>query len=332
LHKRKMKTKDTIWWILIVTSIAATMVHQWIVIQERKMNEQIQGSDYFQAYLEVIDTAGRSRRFAIGSPISASRDVLLKPFVKSTQSSNAFFIPLPQARTLEFEGQFVGDVERGGSCNVDILSYVPHGITHLETSAHILGAASAPPTVKDIPPQHLSGIALLIDLTHLETNPGSRIPWDAVEEKLKQNVLPVSMLAIKTKASMLPPDYDFSGNDFLSVSPSAARGIHDYEVTINGTADPSTILQRRIDCLILDLPSIDPEEDQGKLLAHRRFFGLPDTGHDAQDPEKRVLVELARFENLSEGYYFVTVTPPLFQANAVSTGIIFQHLTEILKQ
>jgi arylformamidase len=326
-----MKTKDTIWWIIIVALITATMVHQWIVTQGQKMNKQKPGSSYFKAYLEVIDTGGKSRRFLIGLPVSAGRNVLLNPFVKSTQSSNAFFMPLPQAQTLEFEDQFVGDVERGGSCNVDILSFVPHGITHLETSAHILSAASAPPTVKDIPPQHLSGIALLIDLTHLETKPGSRIPWDAVEEKLKQNVLPVSMLAIKTRASLLPPDYDFSGNDFLSVSPSAARGIHDYEVTVHRNADPSTALQRRIDCLILDLPSIDPEEDQGKLLAHRNYFGLPETGHDASDLERRVLVELARFNNLSEGYFFVTVTPPLFQANAVSTGIMFQPLTEILK-
>lgn len=274
--------------------------------------------------IEATDADGKTRRFRLGEPKPVSREVLFTP---GTTASNAFHLPGIHSRTVEFEGQFTGDVNRGGSCNVDLLSYVPHGITHLETAAHILSADANPPTVKDIPPGHLSGIAYLMDLTHLEAEPGGQIPWKAIESKLKKNTLPISMLALKTRASFLPAHYDFSGKDFLSLSPEAAKGIHDYAFFTAG----SPPVRQPIHCLLLDLPSIDPEADGGKLLAHRNFFGLPMKGHKGEDREKRALAELAWFSDIDEGYYYAAITPPRFQANAVSTGIIFQPLNASLR-
>jgi kynurenine formamidase len=264
---------------------------------------------------KAADAEGKDRWFGLGEPLRVSREVLFKG---GTEAPNAFHLTPISSRTVEFEGQFIGDVRRGGSCNVDTLSYVPHGLTHLETSAHILNPDTNPPTVKDIPAEKLSGMALLIDLSERGEEAGQKIPWEAVQAKLERNTLPISMLAIKTVSSLLPQDYDFSGKDFLCLSPVAAKGIHDYKAAGS-----------RIDCLILDLPSIDRESDGGKLLAHRGFFGLPDTGFDGVDTEKRALVELAIFSGLKEGYYYVTITPPLLETNAVSTGIIFRPMTEL---
>ena len=103
--------------------------------------------------IEAIDAEGKTRRFRLGEPRSVSREVLFAP---GATSSNAFHLPGIHSRTVEFEGQFIGDVNRGGSCNVDLLSYVPHGLTHLETAAHILSGEANPPTVKDIPLEQLS--------------------------------------------------------------------------------------------------------------------------------------------------------------------------------
>lgn len=264
---------------------------------------------------KATDAEGKDHWFGLGKPLRVSREVL---FRGGTQAPNAFHLTPISSRTVELEGQFTGDVRRGGSCNVDTLCYVPHGLTHLETSAHILNRDTNPPTVKDIPPEKLSGMALLIDLSDMGQDTGKKIAWETVQAKLDRNRLPISMLAIKTASSLLPQDYDFSGKDFLYLAAETAKGIHDYK-----TADS------HIDCLILDLPSIDRESDGGKLLAHRGFFGLPDTGFDAEDLEKRVLVELAMFSGLEEGYYYVVITPPLLETNAVSTGIVFHSLTEL---
>ena len=324
-----MKNKNTLWLIVIIGLFIAATVHQFILNQNGNMTDKKKTKETMkfantQLQLNVTGANGKTHRFKLGAPVSVSREVLFAPFTSGTKSTNAFHLPVIDSKTLEFAGQFVGDVNRGGSCNVDILSYVPHGLTHLETSAHVLSPDANPPTVKDIPMEHLSGIVYLIDLTHLGAEPGQQVPWKEVEIKLEKNKLPISMLALKTKASLLPADYNFSDKDFLSLAAETAKGIHDYRVSIPG----SSLVEYCIRCLILDLPSIDPERDEGKLLAHRQFFGLPLTGHKGMDNERRAIVELAWFGDLEEGYYHVVITPPRFQANAVSTGIVFQPLEE----
>lgn len=321
-----MKNKNRSVILALLTGIiAAVALYEFVLIRvveiEKKESKPTMAITDF--ILQVTDTNGNVRGFRLGPPKAVSRDVFYTPG-SGAKSSNAFHMPLLQAETLEFEGQFVGHVDRGGSCNVDVLSYVPHGLTHLETSAHVLSPDSNPPTVKDIPSYHLQGIVYLIDVSHLEAT-GRAIPWDAVKDKLNANTLPISMVALKTKSSLLPADYDFSSKDFLYVDRETAKGIHDYGAAIPGPH----AAEMRINCLILDLPSIDREHDEGKLLAHRAWFGLPQTGHSGTDEEKRALVELAWFSGLEEGYYLTTITPPRFQANAVTTGIFFQPLTEV---
>lgn len=280
---------------------------------KREVNREMTDKG-IQLQLAITGKDGEVRWFLPGEPQSVAREIYFKG---ETRSPNAFHLSPITAKTVEFEGQFIGDVRRGGSCNVDTLQYVPHGITHLETSAHILNPDAVPPTVKDIPLENLSGIVYLMDLSHLGTQKGESIPRDVVREKLEKITLPVSMLALKTRASLLPQAYDFSGKDFLSLAPETAKVIHDYR-------SPN-----RIDCLILDLPSIDPESDGGKLSAHRNFFGLPLPGIEVEDREKRALVELAWFGGLEEGYYYAVITPPRFETHAVSTGIVFRSLVEM---
>lgn len=311
----------------IIVVLTAAVIYQFIMLNKKEHTDDAQTGKTMEKQgleLQVTGMDDAKHRFSLGVPVSVSREALLPPFSKETASSNAFHMPGVNVRTLEFEGQFVGDVNRGGSCNVDILTYIPHGLTHMETSAHILNPGSNPPTIKDIPAEHLGGLVYLMDLTSLDAAPGQKIGWETIKKKLKQVTLPVSMLAIKTKASELPSGFDFSGKDFLSLDAEAARGIHDFPASVHGSVHGSG--GQRIDCLILDLPSIDPEKDEGKLAAHRRFFGIPMKGHDAVDGEKRVLVELAWFHGLDEGYYYAVITPPRFQANAVSTGVVFYPL------
>lgn len=307
--------------VLLVVPLLIVLFIIYAISMQKKMShirqevkEEMEITKGPQLQLALTDTTGKIKWFRIGKPQSVSRDVHFK---EKTRSPNAFHLPPITSKTVEFEGQFTGDVNRGGSCNVDTLQYVPHGLTHLETSAHILGPDANPPTVKDIPLEKLSGIVFLIDLSHLGEEPGQLISWETVRTKLEQNTLPISLLALKTHASLLPQDYDFSGKDFLALAPGTAKGIHDY-----------TVSKSRIQCLILDLPSIDPEKDGGKLLAHRYFFGLPETGFTANDKEKRALVELAWFSDLNEGYYYTAITPPQFETNAVTTGITFRPLVE----
>jgi arylformamidase len=313
--------RDRLKRALFVVPIFLIIVLFYTVSMDKKMKQikkevkqEMTQSRGVQLQLVLKDREGKTRWFVPGEPQSVSREIFFKD---GTRSVNAFHFSPITLKTVELEGQFIGDVTRGGSCNVDTLQYIPHGLTHLETSAHILSPSVNPPTVKDIPLENLSGIVYLIDLSRRGMKKGELIPPGVIQKKLEALTLPVSMLALKTHSSMLPEDYDFSGKDFLSLAPETARVIHDYR-------SPN-----RIDCLILDLPSIDPESDGGKLAAHREYFGLPQTGHNAKDNEKRTLVELAWFANLEEGYYYAVITPPRFETHAVTTGIILHPLLEM---
>lgn len=306
---------------LIIAFLYTVSMHKKMKQIKQEVNREMTAKG-IQLQVALTTGDGEVRWFLPGEPQSVGREIYFKG---ETRSSNAFNLSPVTSKTVEFEGQFIGDVKRGGSCNVDTLQYVPHGITHLETSAHILSPDAGPPTVKDIPLENLSGIVYLMDLSHLGTKEGESVPWEVVREKLEKITLPISMLALKTHASMLPQAYDFSGKDFLSLAPETAGGIHDYRFPLK----PGKDVFNRIDCLILDLPSIDPESDGGKLLAHRKFFGLPLSGVEVEDREKRALVELAWFGRLEEGYYYAEITPPRFETHAVSTGIVFRPLKEM---
>ncbi|MFC1492316.1 cyclase family protein [candidate division KSB1 bacterium] len=265
--------------------------------------------------LSLADTQGDEKSFQKGSPVPVDRRVI---FIPETKAANSFFISRPSRETYEVPGQFTGDVDRGGVCNVEIISSAAHNTTHIETSAHVLSYGSDPVTVDEIPLENLSGLLYLIDLTDIPAESGNAVKWIDIEKRLLQITLPVTMLAIKTQGSVLPEDYDFSGQDFIYMAPEAAKAVNEFR-----------IMDKKIDCLILDLPSIDRENDQGKLLAHRNYFGIPETGHTGTDTEKRALVELAYFAGLDEGYYYAVITPPRFQTNAMTTGVTFWKLNEI---
>lgn len=263
----------------------------------------------------TLSLSSPKKDFVLGNPISVSRPIKLIP---QTKSSNAFYLPPVSYKTFELNSAFIGDVTKGGSCNVNILNFSPHGITHVESSAHILEQNQNAKTIEKIAPNKLIGIVYLIDLTSQLFPNTKLILKDIIETKLKSIDLPVSMIALKTFSSELSPFHDFSGKDFLALSPSAAELLHDFR---NNN-------ENLLSCLILDLPSTDPEQDGGRLIAHRKFFGIPLEGYKSDDIEGRLIIELAYFNKVKEGYYYCVIAPPKFQTDAMATDVLFFPLID----
>ena len=255
----------------------------------------------------VLTVTYHGKQYQLADPVYTSRSVKFRP---ETQNSNAY-------KLNDVKNRLSYTAEASGCCNVNVLEYCPHKITHLETAAHVMALKSNPPTAMDIPEKHLHGVAYLMDFSDLQQTQGTVISEKQIREKLQAIEIPVSLLAIKTPSSGLPEHYDFSGEDFLALSEGAAQTIHDFKAH----SSP-------VNCLIVDLPSVDPEHDDGKLLAHRAYFGLPREGFSGKTSEKRALVELAWMPGLEAGYYYVTVAPARFQANAVHTQVVFRKMTQ----
>jgi arylformamidase len=248
-------------------------------------------------------------------PISVSREVKLIPKLEKSQ---AFHLPNVVTETFRYQDKFVGDVTKGGSCNVLSISYCPHNITHIETSAHILVENENSITIDKIPENRFQGLVYLIDLSNLPDMKNFLITKEILANNLKNIDLPISMIAIKTVSSNYDVFYDFSDKEFMAFSKDAAEYLSKFQ---EGT----------ITSLILDLPSLDLERDEGKLLAHRAFFEIPEGVINYEDKKKRVVIELAHFANLEQGFYYCITTPAKIQTNAVTTGIKFYKVVNYKK-
>src|SRR5262249_52682114 len=77
---------------------------------------------------------------------------------------------------------------------------------------------------------------------------------------------------------------------------------------------------RGIEHLVVDLPSIDRAHDEGRLTAHRVFFGLPPGSHSlsqARRPRSTV-TELAFIPDaVTDGPYLLEIQVPAIAGDAV---------------
>jgi hypothetical protein len=79
--------------------------------------------------------------------------------------------------------------------------------------------------------------------------------------------------------------------------------------------------------LLVDLPSLDPLSDEGRLLAHRIFWDVPPGSRDLPAPEacRRTVTELIFVpDDVPDESYFLSIQVPHIVSDAVpSRPILF---------
>ncbi|MFC1477821.1 cyclase family protein, partial [candidate division KSB1 bacterium] len=200
MAERRKWTIRTLIAVIVVVYIGYTQIY----LKQDAVNEQ-RGSNV-KVTLSVIDKDGEKRTFTAGQPVPVDRRILFRPDMKAP---NAFSLPPVSVETFA-AGDFTADVDRDGVCNVEILSTAVHNVTHFETSSHVLSYSANSTTVDEVPADRLSGLLYVVDLTDIPAEPGRNIAWSDIESRLERITLPVTMLALKTQASLLPEDTDFS--------------------------------------------------------------------------------------------------------------------------
>ena len=211
-------------------------------------------------------------------------------------------------------GGFVGDVRRGGSCNCETHTLTPHADgTHTEGPGHLLG-----PRTPVVVPDPLCA-AILIRVTprllgeSVDEVAGNHrhddlvIDRECIEDALAEVVVPAGMvpvtaLVIASAAGQLRRRQRHSGTNPPYLTPDAA----------------AFVAERGFMHLLVDLPSLDREDDGGLLAAHRAFFDLP-SGIliEAVAVLPRTVTELiAVDDNIAVGVYalFLQVAPLLADA------------------
>ncbi len=186
--------------------------------------------------------------------LDAPRDITL-PLIPNQLGPNCYFAPPPSAEPVK-DGDFIGSIAAGSAVNFYNLRLNPHGNgTHTECIGHIAeGSYSIDRALKKF---HFR--SQLISVLPEKKENGDRV---ISERHLAASWTPdesVEALIIRTLPNSddkLERVYSGTGPPFFS------KDAIEY------------IVNQGITQLLVDLPSIDPEEDEGRLVAHKCFFNF----------------------------------------------------------
>jgi kynurenine formamidase len=222
-------------------------------------------------------------------------------------------------------GSFSGGVATGASANCSTVTLTPHcQMTHTETVAHLTREAGdawrvvprglLPAVVVSVVPEPASESAESTDpqpyaTDSLITRRRLRAAWP-----MTRMVDPVAVI-VRT----LPND--------------AAKRTRNYDDVVPPyfTRDAvEWLVEKRIEHLVLDVPSLDRTHDEGHRVGHRLFFGLPrgSTARGDAARSRATITELAFVpDEVHDGPCILSLAVPAIGGDAVPSQPIVYPLT-----
>lgn len=245
-------------------------------------------------------------------------------------SARAFGLPAPTTSAVAV-GAFVGDVRRGGSCNCETHVITPHGDgTHTEGVGHLLH--DRVPVLGLVDGGLLPVLVVTVAPARLDTVDddvvGNHAPTDLVVDELSLQeaverarqgapALKARALIVRTAAGELHRSAHATGT---RTAPQAPYFTVDAAAWVAGHS---------FEHLLVDLPSLDREDDGGLLGAHRAFFDVPARAvHIHGPPPRRTITELVAVDaHVADGLYALSLQLAPLMADAVpSRPLLFPLL------
>lgn len=242
-----------------------------------------------------ISTVWNNKEWSIN--LDAGTDISI-PLVPGKMTPNCFYAPFFLASPYR-SGDFIGSVEKGAPVNFLNLQINPHGNgTHTECAGHI---TTLPITIhKSLRKFHFFGELISVFPTMM-SNGDRVITKDTLAQLGKEYKTDVLILRTLPNDDT-KPDKNYSGSNPPYLDEEAVGLINDWGVKH----------------LILDLPSVDREEDEGKLSGHKKFWETPDGLS-----EEKTITELVYVPDyISDGLYFVQFSIISVETDASPSKVI----------
>ena len=166
-----------------------------------------------------------------------------------------FGAPPASAAPLQVDG-FTGDTHHGGSCNVGHYQLVPHcNGTHTECIGHVVDDAIA-----------------VTEQLRL-----SLLPATLVTLAPRHNVIDATLIKMSLQHHPLPGLHTAFIIRTLPNSKEKLSQRYDPVISLSCLAEEAIALlvEAGVEHLLVDLPSLDPMHDEGRLAAHRAFWPCP---------------------------------------------------------
>jgi arylformamidase len=219
------------------------------------------------------------------------------------EGPSAFGVPPASVRTVETE-RFIGDTRRGGSCNVREYRITPHCHgAHTECVGHIVDQEiSVTEMVRDafIP-------ATLISVMLEKAGDCSESYVSGKEE----GDLLITRRRLIEELERLDNE-DFRQALIIRTLPnSSAKKKRRYaSAPYFSNEAMAEIVRRKINHLLVDTPSVDRMDDQGRLSNHRLFWEAPPGSRDlgqARAPHRTITELIFVPDEAHDGYYLLNL-------------------------
>ncbi len=242
----------------------------------------------------------------------------------------SFFVATPASSEPLRIGGFTGSVANGASCNCAVHSLAPHCHgTHTECVGHV---TRSPVTVASLTP--VDPCVALVVSVQPEPLGAAAAGLPDVHAAADDLVIHRAALTVAASAWLAAP--------FTAVViRTLPNGVDKRHRAYSGSPSPAPyflpeamqwLVERRIDSLVVDLPSLDRADDGGRLAAHRVYWGLPPGSDDAAQAArgKALVTELAYVPDaVADGLYLLDLQVPAFGADAAPSRPVLYPLQSI---
>ena len=209
----------------------------------------------------------------------------------SNDNVNAWYVNHPKIEP-HINGDFVGAIEKGASTNFFDISFNPHAHgTHTECVGHI---SNKHQSVNQNLHQFFF-LAKVMTVTPLENGDDLVITKEQIQNQIgEERPLALAIRTLPNTVAKLAKHYSHTNPPY--VLESAMEYIRDLGV----------------EHLLIDLPSVDKEKDDGELLAHKAFWNF--------NGDTRLGSTITEFiyvpEAIVDGNYFVNLQVAAFENDA----------------
>lgn len=230
---------------------------------------------------------GKDYKIDLYQPIDISM-----PLSNRSDSASAWYVNPMKLEPVK-NGNWIGDVSQGGSVNFRDITFNPHGNgTHTECVGHIskewislnncLKRFMFVAELVTVLPKQLANGDFVITRDHLESALEGKKPEALIIRTLSNGLNKLSMQYSNTNPPYVLEDAIFFLNEI------------------------------GVEHLLIDMPSIDREMDEGKLLAHHAFWQYPD------NPQlHKTITELIYVNNeVIDGTYILNLQIASFENDA----------------
>lgn len=219
------------------------------------------------------------------------------PLTNTDENPIAWYIEKPEIEPVVF-GDWIGSVQKGASTNFNTISFNPHGHgTHTECLGHITRQFYSIN-------QSLKQFFFFAELVTIEPESHGE-DWvitknqieDGLQGKTPEAILIRTLPNFKVKKSL-----KYSNTNPPYLSEEAARFIGEIG----------------IQHLLIDLPSVDKEKDEGKLLAHKAFWNVKDINNLNSDARLEATITEMIFvaDEIKDGSYLLNLQIASFENDA----------------